>query len=59
MIGQEAVSSRRIAKEVRLTRRTVSQIKGDAAGAEAALAAGACESAAWMPSADATRRVDG
>jgi len=40
MIGQEAVSSRRIAKEIRLTRQTVYRIKGDPVGAEAALVAG-------------------
>jgi DNA invertase Pin-like site-specific DNA recombinase len=39
LLGQEAASIARIAKEARLTRQTVYRIKGDPAGAEAALAA--------------------
>jgi putative DNA-invertase from lambdoid prophage Rac len=39
MLGQEAVGIAQIAKETGLTRQTVYRIKGDPAGAEAALAA--------------------
>jgi putative DNA-invertase from lambdoid prophage Rac len=39
MLGQEAISIAQIARETDLTRQTVYRIKGDPAGAEAALAA--------------------
>jgi DNA-binding phage protein len=39
MLGQQTVGIAQIAKETGLTRQTVYRIKGDPAGAEAALAA--------------------